>query len=582
MKFFCCAILFLSIGVASVAAPVTPELSTEAALALLERLDPNHEVTLGTCVDDGNALALVTTLLPTGYVVTALDDELPPVIAYSLEASFAGPEGNLLGDLIQADLLARLEHQSTLTREENRLAWQNIGNQRDPFQQWPPEGTTQTGGWLKTNWTQSAPYNTMCPMDNVTDLRSLAGCPAVAMAQIVNYHQTINGTTFSDADDYHHIYAGRIYWIDNDAAILDFPTWTELNGYLATMMTHYKYHQEQTPDDMAALVWACGAAMEQVYTSEGSGTFAVAQAFQGYQKFGFPEADLLTDAAGDFYQRMAQNIKDAEPVHLAVVTPAWDAGHNVVVDGYNTDNFFHLNFGWGGSYNGWYLLPSQIPYNLTVIEGAVLDIRPREYLFSVPDTLKWLSHADMMGSDDNLELINISDAPIVIEAINGFPQYFGEGSLSVGTYPVTLPHILQPGMSLLVSVGWIFVDGLPREVFSGSLEIVHQNGVHAVPMLMDPQFFYSGADDEIQTPAAELTAWPNPFSAELQIKSGADKPLMVSVYNLKGQRIKSMSGKGILVWDGTDEQGLRAPSGIYLLKGSGPDNAVLVKVMKIR
>jgi hypothetical protein len=49
-------------------------------------------------------------------------------------------------------------------------------------------------------------------------------------------------------------------------------------------------------------------------------------------------------------------------------------GHNVVVDGYNTNDYFHLNFGWGGSYNGWYLLPDEIPYGLTVVEGVILDI----------------------------------------------------------------------------------------------------------------------------------------------------------------------------------------------------------------
>jgi len=67
-------------------------------------------------------------------------------------------------------------------------------------------------------------------------------------------------------------------------------------------------------------------------------------------------------------------MKDSLPAHLAIVDSAWTYGHNVVVDGYNTDNYFHLNFGWGGSYNGWYLLPQEIPYNLTVVEGVIVDI----------------------------------------------------------------------------------------------------------------------------------------------------------------------------------------------------------------
>ena len=45
-----------------------------------------------------------------------------------------------------------------------------------------------------------------------------------------------------------------------------------------------------------------------------------------------------------------------------------------MVDGYNTDGFYHLNFGWGGSYDGWYLLPDDLPYELTVIEGIIINI----------------------------------------------------------------------------------------------------------------------------------------------------------------------------------------------------------------
>ncbi len=67
------------------------------------------------------------------------------------------------------------------------------------FEQWPPEGTTPTGGWLLTNWNQNAPYNNFCPLDLVNGGRSVAGCPAVAMAQILNYHNTTMDVQFTIA-----------------------------------------------------------------------------------------------------------------------------------------------------------------------------------------------------------------------------------------------------------------------------------------------------------------------------------------------------------------------------------------------
>jgi len=68
------------------------------------------------------------------------------------------------------------------------------------------------------------------------------------------------------------------------------------------------------------------------------------------------------------------NMVGALPAHLAVVVPDWSAGHNLVVDGYNTDDYYHLNFGWGGVWDGWYLLPEGIPFDLTVVEGVIVDI----------------------------------------------------------------------------------------------------------------------------------------------------------------------------------------------------------------
>jgi len=93
------------------------------------------------------------------------------------------------------------------------------------------------------------------------------------------------------------------------------------------------------------------------------------------QRFSCTQAVLLDTSDADLFPRLMQNMKDTLPAHLAIVDSAWSSGHNVVVDGYNTDGYYHLNFGWGGSYNACILVPQDIPYNLTVIEGVILDIK---------------------------------------------------------------------------------------------------------------------------------------------------------------------------------------------------------------
>ncbi|MDP8221683.1 MAG: C10 family peptidase [Candidatus Stygibacter frigidus] len=329
-------------------------------------------------------LCHVMELQPQGYMVIAADDDLPPVIAYSFNSDFYDEEsGNLLLELIRSDIKLRLDNLSVLPGSmisSRKADWNDllsVEGRLDRPEQWPPEGSTPTGGWLLENWTQSAPYNDHCPWDTITGGRSYAGCPAVAMSQILNYLRTVNSVYFDDEDDYYyHNYAGRQYWIDNDYQLLDFLSFPQINDALDSLAYHYQYGLPVSDDEKAALVFACGVAAQQIYTSQVSGTFGVDQAYDAFLKFNFTESQLIDESTPDFYQHIAQNVMDGLPVHFASVTPAWDSGHNFVVDGYNTDEFFHINFGWGGAYNGWYLLPDEIPYGLTVVEGAIVDIIP--------------------------------------------------------------------------------------------------------------------------------------------------------------------------------------------------------------
>ncbi|MBN2599620.1 MAG: C10 family peptidase, partial [Candidatus Thermoplasmatota archaeon] len=187
-------------------------------------------------------------------------------------------------------------------------------------------------------------------------------------------HNTTMNVTFDDSDDYYHVYGGNNYWIDNDYVSYGFKSFPQLNTYLSTLQSHYQNQIPPTNDDKAAITFACGVAATQVYSASGSGTFGVNQAYEAYQRFNCTTISLLDENDPDLYDRLSDNMKDALPAHLAIVNEGWTAGHNVVVDGYNTDDFYHVNWGWGGTYNGWYLLPEELPYQLTVIEGVIVDI----------------------------------------------------------------------------------------------------------------------------------------------------------------------------------------------------------------
>lgn len=568
------AFLFTVLGSVNIPADIAQQLAT----VKVQQLYPN--LSLGDSEPLYNSqqelLAYVYHLLPTGYMIIGAREELPPLYAYSGSSDYVPTEfGNPLADIAIADLGNRLQDEAEAQR--NRVAWQNA-YQTYRFEQWPPAGYSTTEGWVKTVWTQDYPFNMMCPLDTVNGNRSVAGCPAIAMGQIVNYHQTLNGTRFNDTDDYYHNYAGRNYWVDNDFATVGFPSYPQLNNYLDEINYRYRYQQDLNDSLIAAIVFGVGSACKQIYTSSGSGTFGVDQAYDAFLRFGFNDAELLTETSPDLFPRIAQNIKDGLPVHFAVVTPTWDSGHNVVLDGYNDNNYFHMNFGWGGANNGWLLLPQQMPYTLTVVEGAVVDIKPVEYVLTVPDTLNF-----SQGLNQVLEVYNLQNDTVIVEDL-----LVGSGLDAVewSMLPmIPLPATIPPNgmMSFMVSFNY----GTPVTSVDGNLRLILNNSAVDIPVRYESS---SALDDQNSVPSlGKVSVYPNPFSSRCKFKLAkvTGQALKLEVFNIRGQKLYTeeiIPNSSVMdfTWNGTDSKGIDQASGLYLYRVTDGKRSSFGKLLRVK
>ncbi len=82
---------------------------------------------------------------------------------------------------------------------------------------------------------------------------------------------------------------------------------------------------------------------------------------------------------------------------------------------------------------------------------------------------------------------------------------------------------------------------------------------------------------------------PNPFSNKTTIHYNLPQGSFVSIkiYNSSGQIVKSLvaekkeKGKQIVVWDGSDEKGIKLPKGIYFCQLNTPDHKERKKVLKL-
>ena len=200
-------------------------------------------------------------------------------------------------------------------------------------------------------WNQGEPYNNLCPVIPTTSKLSVTGCVATGMAQVMKYHQwPVNGTgSNSYTTETHKI-----------PLSVDFSTTT----YDWANMTHvYNVSSTETQKTaIATLMYHCGVATNMNY-DESSGTTTLEMATALIDHFGYdPNLNLLKR---DFYTRsewinlLKTELNASRPVLYGGQSST--SGHLFVCDGYDTNDFFHFNWGWGGLSDGYYAISALNP-----------------------------------------------------------------------------------------------------------------------------------------------------------------------------------------------------------------------------
>jgi hypothetical protein len=102
----------------------------------------------------------------------------------------------------------------------------------------------------------------------------------------------------------------------------------------------------------------------------------------------------------------------------------------------------------------------------------------------------------------------------------------------------------------------------------------------------------SGVEDEIPVPQATriTAATPNPFNPQTTIafEMKQDGPCHLALYDLQGRLVRTLvaehraAGPGEAVWDGLDDQGSRAASGVYLARLRAAGTTDLLKVTLVK
>lgn len=228
---------------------------------------------------------------------------------------------------------------------------------------------------IKTRWNQDSVGGNYC-YNYYTPNHYVCGCVATAGAQIMYYHHaptktlaSKNFTCFLNGSATTLATKGGTYDWDN---MVEVPSGSNLT--------------DEKRQAIGKLTYDVGVACNMQYASGGSGTggYVLANALKTY--FGYANA-----APFMIYDSTLGDVVNASPEVLkSVIIPNMDAklpvliginsaseGHAVVVDGYGYDNddlAIHVNMGWSGSYDAWYIPPNIERF--TAITTFVANIYP--------------------------------------------------------------------------------------------------------------------------------------------------------------------------------------------------------------
>jgi len=304
----------------------------------------------GIRASDGTVCLYRFSLEGTGFVVVSASTTTPPVLAYSFDDNFEmiAPVRDLF--YLYEQEIQTAEKNGWPARPQAAADWHRyLATEFVPVHPKQP-GTLTQGPLLTTKWNQNKFYNTYCPWDVHTgayyDYRVPNGCVALASSQIMNYHQ------------YPPKGQGAASYLPNG-----YPRQTVFFGQHTYNWEAMCNEPQSYANEIAKIAHHFGVSIHMNYNYDGSGALSEEAMQQLHDTFIYDESiaqhyrgNYLDTVVALYIALLKGEINARRPVYYSGCTEAYNSCHAYVLDGYDNEDRFHLNFGWGGSANGFFAI----------------------------------------------------------------------------------------------------------------------------------------------------------------------------------------------------------------------------------
>lgn len=340
--------------------------------------DFNSVQVIKTCIvrAENEVVYYVFNFRPKGFVVVAATDAVMPVLGYSFTGSYTeeNQPDNFAGwmDHYKVQILYAIRNDLTGEYVIKNL-WERMLTE-DPGTLQPLKDQRNVEPMLNSTWNQGYPYNALCPEDPAgPNGRCYAGCVATAMGQVMYYYRWPDTGTGSYT--YQHPEYGTIS--------ADFGS------------TTYKWddmvNQTTMPNfAIAELLFHLGVSVDMDYGPDGSGMWnhKAAYSLRTYFKYSPKTQYVFRDSPSmDWDSLVVAHIDRFMPCYYAGWADyTYTSGHAFVVDGYQGD-YFHMNWGWSGSFDGYFLLDNLTPggSNFNYAQELIINCFPDTVNYVYPE-----------------------------------------------------------------------------------------------------------------------------------------------------------------------------------------------------
>lgn len=343
----------------------------------LSKVNQNSSPILNT----NDTLAYVFSLQPKGFIIISSNKAISPIIAFSTEANFDfnNHKDNILLHMLKKDLTEQIAFSKTnnvIAKDKilkNKSEWNKLANvdanttSKSYDTQYGPLLSSLWGGVNCIDF-----YSTNVNVGNYyTPNNYSPGCVATATSIILHYYKWPKQAVGNHTDYDNSGNSRGAYYANFGGTRYDWSSM--LDKY------YYKWSNDKKREAMGKLAYHCAVALDMDFEDDGS-TSNVNRSpavFDNYFRF---SSHYKSSTWYSFWPRMRENIRNSQPVSVAISKTNGE-GHALVCDGYGQDvgdaKYYHLQFGWWGSYNGWYNIQGNWDASgYTIIDGAVFDILP--------------------------------------------------------------------------------------------------------------------------------------------------------------------------------------------------------------